>query len=25
VANMIIADADGFISKAKAFSAPTLE
>jgi hypothetical protein len=25
VANMIISDADGFISKAKAFSAPTLE
>jgi hypothetical protein len=25
VANMIIADADGFISKAKAFSSPTLE
>jgi hypothetical protein len=25
VANMIISDADGFISKAKAFSSPTLE
>jgi hypothetical protein len=25
VANMIISDADGFISKAKAFSAPTIE
>lgn len=25
VANMIIADADGFISKAKAFSSPTIE
>jgi hypothetical protein len=25
VANMIISDADGFLSKAKAFSAPTLE
>jgi hypothetical protein len=25
VANMIISDADGFISKAKAFLAPTLE